>query len=113
MSLINQVCRQKTNGCGFPNEIEEYIFYLLRKKKDIPREVLEDIVLVKKLQDTLRFVFRDNDLVGIFKEDEVDIGIGRAGYGTPPFINSDIKVPSRNSTIKIINRLPSVRTILD
>ena len=113
MSLINQVCRQVTNGCGFPNEIEEYIFHLLLKKKHLPRKILEDIILVKKLQDTLRFVFQNNELVGIFKEDEVDRGIGRAGYGTPPFIHSDIKIPSRDSTIKIINRLPAVRPILD
>ena len=57
--------------------------------------------------------FQNNELVGIFKEDEVDRGIGRAGYGTPPFIHSDIKIPSRDSTIKIINRLPAVRPILD
>ena len=47
MSLINQACRQKTEGCEFPNELEDYIFYLLRKKRHLPQEILEDIRLIK------------------------------------------------------------------
>ena len=106
MSLINQVCRQKTGGRVFPNEMEDYIFYLLRKERHLPQEILEDIILVKKLQETLRFVFQNNELVGIFKEDDIPfVPVG----GIPPFIDSDIKIPSRNSTIKIINSLPTTR----
>ena len=107
MSLINQVCRQKTRGCEFPNELEDYIFYLLRKKRHLPQEILEDIKLVKNLQDTLRFVFQNNEVVGIFNDNQLEDGIGRSRLLRALDVSSEIKIPSRNSTIKIINSLPS------
>ena len=107
MSLINQACRQKTEGCEFPNELEDYIFYLLRKKRHLPQEILEDIRLIKKLQDTLRFVFQNNEVVGIFNDNEVEDGIGRSRLLQALEASSEIKIPSRKSTIKIINSLPS------
>ena len=55
MSFINQICRQRINK-EFPNEIEHYMFHLLHKVKHIPKEILNDIIFVKNLQDTLRFV---------------------------------------------------------
>ena len=106
MSLINQVCRQKTEGCEFPNELEDYIFYLLRKKRHPPQEILEDIKLVKNLQDTLRFVFQNNEVVGIFNDNQLEDGIGRSRLLRALDVSSDIKIPSRKSTIKIINSLP-------
>ena len=106
MSLINQVCRQKTEGCEFPNELEDYIFYLLRKKRHLPQEILEDIKLVKNLQDTLRFVFQNNEVVGIFNDNQVEEDIGRTRLLRALDASSEIKIPSRNSTIKIINSLP-------
>ena len=107
MSFINQVCRQKTEGCAFPNELEDYIFYLLRKKRHPPQEILEDIKLVKNLQDTLRFVFQNNEVVGIFNDNEVEDNIGRIRLLRALDARSEIKIPSRSSTIKIINSLPS------
>ena len=107
MSLINQVCRQKTRGCEFPNELEDYIFYLLRKKRHPPQEILEDIKLVKNLQDTLRFVFQNNEVVGIFNDNHVEDNIGRTRLLRALDASSEIKIPSRSSTIKIINSLPS------
>ena len=107
MSLINQACRQKTEGCEFPNELEDYIFYLLRKKRHLPQEILEDIKLVKNLQDTLRFVFQNNEVVGIFNDNQVEEDIGRTRLLRALDANSEIKIPSRNSTIKSINSLPS------
>ena len=101
MSLINQVCRQKTRGCEFPNELEDYIFYLLRKKRHLPQEILED------LQDTLRFVFQNNEVVGIFNDNQVEEDIGRTRLLRALDASSEIKIPSRSSTIKIINSLPS------
>ena len=111
MSLINQACRQKTEGCEFPIELEDYIFYLLRKKRHLPQEILEDIKLVKNLQDTLRFVFQNNEVVGIFNDNEVEDGIGRSRLRQQLLLqaleaSSEIKIPSRKSTIKIINSLP-------
>ena len=106
MSLINQACRQKTEGCEFPNALEDYIFYLLRKKRHLPQEILEDIRLIKKLQDTLRFVFQNNEVVGIFNDNEVENGIGRSRLLQALEASSEIKIPSRKSTIKIINSLP-------
>ena len=106
MSLINQACRQKTEGCEFPNELEDYIFYLLRKKRHLPQEILEDIRLIKKLQDTLRFVFQNNEVVGIFNDNVMEDGIGRSRLLRALDASSEIKIPSRSSTIKIINSLP-------
>ena len=106
MSLINQVCRQKTGGRVFPNEMEDYIFYLLRKERHPPQEILEDIRLIKKLQETLRFVFQNNEVVGIFNDNVVEDGIGRSRLLRALDASSEIKIPSRSSTIKIINSLP-------
>ena len=106
MSLINQVCRQKTAGCEFPDEMEDYIFYFLRKERHLPQEILEDIRLIKKLQDTLRFVLQNNEVVGIFNDNVVEDGIGRSRLLRALDASSEIKIPSRSSTIKIINSLP-------
>ena len=106
MSLINQVCRQKTAGCEFPDEMEDYIFNFLRKERHLPQEILEDIRLIKKLQDTLRFVLQNNEVVGIFNDNVVEDGIGRSRLLRALDASSEIKIPSRSSTIKIINSLP-------
>ena len=81
--------------------------YLRQKKRHPPQEILEDIKLVKNLQDTLRFVFQNNEVVGIFNDNQVEEDIGRTRLLRALDANSEIKIPSRSSTIKIINSLPS------
>ena len=105
MSIIKQICRQKTNGCNFPDEVEDYIFHLLRKKRHLPQGILDDIKLIRHLQDTLSFIFQNNNIVGIFNNDKVDKGIGRTRLLRALDISSDIKVPSGGHTVKIINSL--------
>ena len=105
MSFINQICRQRINK-EFPNEIEHYMFHLLRKVKHIPKEILNDIIFVKNLQDTLRFEVYEKKIIGIIKEEEIISNgeIIRSGYGIPQsLMDTNINIPSKKSIIKIVN----------
>ena len=100
MSIINQICKKVTKGKILPAEIEDYLFHFLRKRKHLPNEILKEIILVKELQDTLRFVFYNDQLIGIMKEEEIR---ERERGGLLTSFESDIKIPSIRSILKIIN----------